>query len=72
MYQVQGPRALELMQKVTDGDLPDIKFFHIGNLTINGVPVRALRHGMAGAPGLEMTGEWQHADAVMDALFEAR
>ncbi len=71
MYQVQGPKALALMDKATNGNLPEIKFFHIGNLTINGIPVRALRHGMAGTPGFEMTGDWQHAEEVMEALYEA-
>jgi vanillate/3-O-methylgallate O-demethylase len=71
MYQVQGPRALELMERVTKGDMPEIKFFHIGNFEINGIPVRALRHGMAGSPGFEIFGDWAHADEIMAVLFEA-
>jgi vanillate/3-O-methylgallate O-demethylase len=71
MYQVQGPRALELMERVTNGDMPEIKFFHIGNFEINGIPVRALRHGMAGSPGFEIFGDWAHADEIMAVLFEA-
>lgn len=71
MYQVQGPNAIELMQRVTKGTLPDIKFFHIGNFEIAGISVRALRHGMAGTPGFEVFGDWSHNEVVMDALFNA-
>src|SRR3546814_5466109 len=35
------------------------------------LPVRALRHGMAGTPGFEMFGPWADGEAVMDALMEA-
>ena len=68
IYQIQGPHALELMQEVTDGTLPDIRFFHIGAFQIAGKQVRALRHGMAGKPGFEMFGPWKDAKAVMEAL----
>ena len=71
MYQVQGPNALQLMQDVTDGGLPDIGFFHIGRLTIKGKPVRALRHGMAGQPGFELFGPWEDQEIISSALIEA-
>lgn len=71
IYQVQGPNALKLMQDVTDGSLPDIRFFHIGRLTIKGKPVRALRHGMAGQPGFELFGPWEDQEIISSALIEA-
>ena len=55
-YQVQGPTALEVLEKVTGGPLPEIKFFNMGELTIAGHQVRALHHGMSGVPGLELFG----------------
>ena len=58
-FQLQGPSALDLMRAVVDGDLPDIKFFRIGEFNIAGHTVRALRHGMAGRPGFEIYGPWE-------------
>ncbi len=71
MYQIQGPNALELMRRVTDGEMPDIGFFHIGNFSIKDIPVRALRHGMAGSPGFEVFGDWSNGEKIMDLLVEA-
>ena len=50
-FQVQGPTALEVLEKVTGGELPEIKFFNMGEVTIAGHKVRALHHGMSGVPG---------------------
>src|SRR5207237_1151017 len=51
-YQVQGPNAGQVLEKLNGGSLPEIKFFNMGEITIGKRKVRALRHGMAGAPGL--------------------
>ena len=66
--QVQGPQALALMRDVTEGTLPEIKFFDIGEFEIAGHTVRALRHGMAGEPGYEIYGPWDVQQAVREAL----
>lgn len=66
--QIQGPRAHALMREVSGGSLPDIRFFDIGELTIAGHAVRALRHGMAGELGYEVYGPWQVQQAVREAL----
>jgi vanillate/3-O-methylgallate O-demethylase len=58
-FQVQGPSALKVLEQATGNPLPDIKFFHMGELKIAGRQVRALRHGMSGAPGLELFGPWE-------------
>jgi vanillate/3-O-methylgallate O-demethylase len=68
VYQIQGPYALALMKDVTNGQMPDIGFFHIGEFRIEGRPVRALRHGMAGVPGFEIFGPWSDAQTIMNAL----
>ncbi|MBW8639891.1 aminomethyl transferase family protein [Hoeflea sp. WL0058] len=70
-FQLQGPHALALMQEVTDGTLPDIKFFHIGEFKIGGKTVRALRHGMAGQPGFEVYGPWDDQQAVREVVEKA-
>jgi vanillate/3-O-methylgallate O-demethylase len=70
-FQVQGPTAMEVLDKATGGSLPEIKFFNLGEITIAGQRVRALHHGMSGAPGLELFGPWEEGEAVRDALVEA-
>ncbi len=70
-YEVQGPRALEVFRSLLGHDLPGVAFFHIAELTIAGRPVRALRHGMAGQPGLEIYGPWEDHEVVLDAILDA-
>jgi vanillate/3-O-methylgallate O-demethylase len=70
-YQLQGPTALQILERAIGGPLPEIKFFNMGWLTIAGRKVRALHHGMSGAPGLEMFGPWEERDEVKGAIVEA-
>ena len=70
-YQVQGPHALKVMEKVLRQPVPDVKFFNMSVITIAGHDVRALRHGMVGQPGWELFGPWEHGAAVRDAIVEA-
>jgi vanillate/3-O-methylgallate O-demethylase len=70
-FQVQGPNALEVLQRATGGPLPEIKFFNMGELTIAGHAVRALHHGMSGVPGLELFGPWAEGDDVRAAIVAA-
>jgi vanillate/3-O-methylgallate O-demethylase len=70
-YQVQGPHALQALERATGGPLPEIKFFNMGELTIAGRTVRALHHGMSGVPGMELFGPWEDGDDVKAALLEA-
>ena len=68
---MQGPNALEVLEKVNGGPLPEIKFFNMGEITIAGRKVRALHHGMSGVPGLELFGPWDEGDEVKAAIVEA-
>jgi glycine cleavage system aminomethyltransferase T len=70
-YQVQGPRALAVMEAVTGKAVPDVPFFNIGELAIAGHRVSALRHGMVGMPGFELFGLWSEGAAVKAAIVEA-
>jgi vanillate/3-O-methylgallate O-demethylase len=69
-YQIQGPNALRVMEKVTGKPAPDIRFFNIGVFNIAGRDVRALRHGMVGQPGWELFGPWEYGDEVRSAIVE--
>ena len=70
-YQIQGPNAHEVIKKLNGGTMPDIKFFNMGHIMIAGRKVRALRHGMAGAPGLEVWGPYEEQDDIRNAILEA-
>ncbi|WP_320774317.1 aminomethyl transferase family protein [Streptomyces sp. CRN 30] len=70
-YQIQGPLALELIARVLGGPVPETKFFHSTPVTLDGRPVRALRHGMAGQAGYEFIGPWEHAAYVHEAFLKA-
>jgi syringate O-demethylase len=70
-YQVQGPNAVKVMEKLTGGPVPEVKFFHMTTFTIAGKRVSALRHGMVGQPGFELFGPWDEGEAVRDAIVEA-
>jgi vanillate/3-O-methylgallate O-demethylase len=70
-FQVQGPLAPRVMEKVTGRPVPDIKFFSMGDFEIRGRKVCALRHGMVGQPGWELFGPWEEGDEVRAAILEA-
>lgn len=70
-YQLQGPMAGEILESATDGSLPEIPFFTIGEFDIAGVAVRALNHSMSRVPGLEIVGPATERARVMDTLLAA-
>lgn len=70
-YELQGPEADRVMEKVFGGPVPQVRFFHIADVTIAGKAVKALRHGMAGQPGFEFYGPWEDHEVVHAALVEA-
>src|SRR5690606_24635492 len=70
-YQVQGPRAIDLIAKVTGAKVPEVRFFNMTTFTIAGRTVRALRHGMVGQPGFELFGPWEDGEAVKAAIVAA-
>src|SRR5438046_185580 len=70
-YQIQGPSAPKVLNKLNGGPVPDIKFFNMGEITIRGRKVRALRHGMSGAPGLEIWGPHEEREEIRAAIVEA-
>lgn len=69
--QIQGPNAWNVLEKLNGGPVPELKFFHMGTLNISSMSVRTLRHGMAGAPGLELWGPYADYDRVRELIMEA-
>lgn len=70
-FQIQGPNAQQVIEKLHGGPFPDIKFFNMGYIKIGGREVRALRHGMAGAPGLEIWGPYDQYLDIREKVIEA-
>jgi syringate O-demethylase len=69
-FQVQGPAAMDVMAKVLGKTPPQIKFFHLCDMTIAGKRVKGLRHGMAGQPGFELSGPYPEGEAVREAIVK--
>jgi vanillate/3-O-methylgallate O-demethylase len=70
-FQIQGPNAWPVIEKVNGGPVEQLKFFRMAEMNVAGERVRTLRHGMAGAPGLELWGPYETYDKVRDAILEA-
>lgn len=70
-FQIQGPRAWEIIEKLHGGPLEQLKFFNMSRMNIAGRQVRTLRHGMSGAPGLEIWGPYDEGDEIRAAIMEA-
>lgn len=70
-FELQGPKAWELLEKLNGGPMEKIGFFKMGEIQIAGRTIRALGHSFAGAPGLEFWGPWEERDEVRNAVIEA-
>ena len=70
-FEVQGPNAWTILEKLNGGPIEGFRFFGMGEINIAGRRVRALRHGMAGAAGLELFGPFDDYDLIRDAILEA-
>ncbi len=69
-YEVQGPKALDILAEVNEGGPLTTKFFTMGEITVAGHRARTLSHGMGGAQGLELWGPYEEGRAVLDRLLE--
>jgi len=70
-FQIQGPAAWDVIEKLNGGPVEQLKFFRMGTMNIGGATVRTLRHGMAGAPGLEIWGPYADHHRIRDLIVEA-
>ncbi|MEL6208033.1 MAG: aminomethyl transferase family protein, partial [Pseudomonadota bacterium] len=69
-YQIQGPDAPKLLEALNGGPLPDISFFHVDTINVGARRVRALRHGMSGAPGLEIWGPYEDKPYILSTILQ--
>ncbi len=70
-FQIQGPDAEKIFTEINGGPVPEIKFFHVDWINVGSKRVQALRHGMAGAPGLEIWGPHDDKAYVQSTILEA-
>ena len=70
-FQIQGPHAYKILEKLTGEPIPELKFFGMCELSLAGYNVTALRHGMADAPGMEFWGPYEEREAVRQAVIDA-
>lgn len=70
-FQIQGPNAWKIIEKLHGGKLEQLKFFNMLTMNIAGKTVRTLRHGMSGAPGLEIWGPYERQEEIRAAILEA-
>jgi vanillate/3-O-methylgallate O-demethylase len=70
-FQIQGPKAWAIIEKLNGGPLEQLKFFNMSTMRIAGRTVRTLRHGMSGAPGLEIWGPYVEQEEIRAAILEA-
>ncbi len=70
-YQIQGPLALAVVEKVFGGPLPKTKFFHSTPVSLKGIDFRAFRHGMAGQAGYEFIGNYADHEVIRDTFLNA-
>lgn len=70
-FQVQGPNAFDVMEAVVDHSLPDVSFFEMDTVEIDGTETFLLSHGMAATPGVEIFGSYETHDEVLDDIMDA-
>ena len=70
-FQIQGPNAWQVIEKINGGPVEQLKFFRMSSMNVGCRQVRTLRHGMAGEPGLELFGPYETYDETREAILEA-
>lgn len=71
MIAIQGPKAQEIVAKVTDKNLDEIEDFSWDNAVIAGVETKTARTGYTGEDGFEFYADRDKIATVWDALLEA-
>lgn len=72
LFAVQGPRAVDTLQKITPVNLRDIPYYHFRIGELAGVQDIILSNtGYTGAGGFEVYVPKQHAEKIWHAIFEA-
>lgn len=68
---LQGPDALEILQKLTDLPLAEIKYYHFNQGRVDGVPAIVSRTGYTGEDGFEVYAAAEQAEQLWDKILDA-
>jgi len=67
---IQGPDALGILQKLTDTDLSEIKYYHFTTGKVDGVESIISRTGYTGEDGFEVYADPQHAEQLWNKMLD--
>ena len=67
---IQGPKGLEIAQKLTDEDLSEIKYYHFTVGKFDGVDAIISRTGYTGEDGFEVYAAAEYADQLWNKILE--
>ncbi len=68
---LQGPRAEDVLKKLTDENLSDLRFYWATWGKVNGIEMLFSRTGYTGEDGFELYFSPAHAESMWNALMEA-
>ncbi len=68
---LQGPRSFEILQKAVGGALPDLKYYSIAELAVNGIQSYVARTGYTGEDGFEILCPAEAAESMAELLYSA-
>jgi aminomethyltransferase len=68
---IQGKKALNTLQKLTDIDLSSIKFYCFLEGKLTGIRMMISSTGYTGEPGFELYFDQKHSEVVWDQIMEA-
>lgn len=68
---IQGPKVLDVLQKLTTTSLKDIGFYHFAEGEVAGIKMIISRTGYTGEPGFELYHDPKDSLKLWDAIFEA-
>jgi aminomethyltransferase len=68
---VQGPKAVEILQGLTDAKLGDIKYYHFTTGEVDGVPSIISRTGYTGEDGFEVYAAAEKGSQLWNKFLEA-
>ena len=68
-FQIQGPNAYEVIDQITDEGIPEISFFEMMEVQINGIDTFVLGFGMAEVAGVEIFGSFEHHDDIKETIL---
>jgi len=72
VHQISGPKAKEIIEKVTGDDISDVKFLDFRTIRIPGIDadLEVARIGMSGTIAYEIRGNMQYCAESYDAIYQ--